>query len=184
MDLTRILESARSGDPSARAEIVRAAYEDLRKIAKVKMANERDGHTLSATALANELAIKLMGDSQIPVAGRPQFMAYVSKAMRHFLIDYARTRGRQKRGGDRERLTFDDALVASREQSEDLLRLHEALERFAAIDARKASVVEMRFFGGMNLEETAYSLGVSPATVKRDWDVAKAWLKRELAGEE
>ena len=181
MDFTEILRSADSGDAAAKAEIVKLAYDDLRRMAQVKLRDERQNHTLTATALANELSVKLLRDDHLPTAGRQQFMAYVSKALRHFLIDYARTRGRQKRGGDRRKLSFDDALAACREQSEDVLRLHEALERLSEIDPRKASVVEMRYFGGMSQEQTADSLDISLATVKRDWDVAKAWLQRELS---
>ncbi len=180
MDLTQILASAQSGDSAARAEVVRAAYEDLRKLAAARMWDERQNHTLTATALVHEVSIKLLNETQLPVAGRAQFMAYVSKAMRHLLIDHARGRGRQKRGGDRKKLVFEDALVASEEQSEELIELHHALERLTEVDRRKADVVEMRYFGGLSIEQTAAALEVSTATVKRDWELAKAWLRREL----
>lgn len=180
MNLTQILQSAQAGDAAARAEILRAAYEDLRKLASHRMRDERQNHTLSATALVHEVSLKLLNDARLPVEGRVQFMAYVSKAMRNLLIDHARTRGRQKRGGDRQKLIFADALIASREQSDDLLELHGALEKLAELDARKAEVVEMRYFGGLSLQDVSGALNVSLATVKRDWDVAKTWLKREL----
>ncbi|MEM7232817.1 MAG: ECF-type sigma factor [Planctomycetota bacterium] len=181
MDLTRIIQSAERGDAEARAEVIRAAYEDLRKLAAARMWDERQDHTLSATALVHEVSIKLLHDTQLPVEGKAQFFAYASSAMRHFLIDHARTKGRQKRGGDRKKLLFEDALTASEEQSEDLVELHHALERFAEVDPRKAQVVEIRYFGGLSLEDTAKALDVSVATVKRDWDVARLWLRRELA---
>ncbi len=180
MDLTLELQRAERGDREARAKIIQAAYEDLRKLAAAKMSDQRLDHTLTSTALVHEVSIKILDDSQVPVANRGQFFAYASKAMRNVLIDHARTRGRQKRGGDRSRFTFDEAVIACREQRDDLLALNDALESLAEIDPRKAQVVEMRYFGGMSNQEIAEALETSLATVKRDWTVAKTWLMREL----
>lgn len=183
MNFTRLLKQASSGDSDARADLIKAAYEDLRRIAEFQMSNEQHNHTLSATALVHEVAIKLLGNTDLPDESRAQFLAYASKAMRNLLVDYARTRGRQKRGGDMKKLPLQDAFVASQEQSEDLLALDSALERLAEIDPRKVNVIEMRYFGGLSIEETAVALNISPATVKRDWEVAKTWLSRELTSD-
>lgn len=180
MELTRILREAETGDEEARAEVLRIAYQDLRALAARKMQFERQDHTLTATALVHEVTLKLLNETSLPTTGRAQFMAYAAKAMRHYLVDHARTAGRQKRGGDRSRVAFDNAVIACHEQSEDLLELHSALEQLAEVDARKAKVVEMRYFGGLSLQETAEVLCVSVATVKRDWEVAKVWLKSQM----
>lgn len=181
MDLTQLIQKAKAGDTQARADLLQAAYDDLRQLAVGRMADERQNHTLTSTALVHEVALKMLDDHQVPVDGRGAFFAYASKAMRNLLIDHARGRGRQKRGGDRERLSFDDALSMVHEQGDHLLELHEALDNLASIDPRKAQVVEMRYFGGLSNAEVAESLEVSVATVKRDWDVAKTWLYRELS---
>lgn len=180
MDITQILQTAAKGDPEARASLIQAAYEDLRKLAAGKMANERQNHTLTSTALVHEVSMKLLNDSHVPTASRGQFFAYASKAMRNLLIDHARTRGRQKRGGDREKFSFDEAMVACEEQRDEFLALNDALETLADVEPRKAQVVEMRYFGGMSNQEIASALEISLATVKRDWEVAKVWLLRQL----
>jgi RNA polymerase sigma factor (TIGR02999 family) len=183
LDVTQILQQAEAGDADARARLIQAAYEDLRQMAAARMTDERQNHTLTSTALVHEVSMKMLTESQLPVANRGQFFSYASKAMRHFLIDYARTRGRQKRGGDRNRFSFDEALVASHEQRDDLLALNDALEELAEIDPRKAQLVEMRYFGGLSNQDIAEALNISLATVKRDWTVAKAWLLKELLSE-
>jgi len=183
VEFTELLKQACAGDSQARADLISAAYEDLRQIAGFQMGNEQINHTLSATGLVHEFAVKLLGNADLPDASRAQFMAYASKAMRHLLVDYARSRSRQKRGGNKQKVSLQDALVASREQSAELLELNSALERLFEIDDRKANVVEMRYFGGLSIEETAAALDVAPATVKRDWDVAKTWLLRELTAD-
>ncbi|MCH5375745.1 MAG: ECF-type sigma factor, partial [Planctomycetes bacterium] len=181
--MTQILQQAEAGDADARARLIQAAYDDLRQMASARMTDERQNHTLTSTALVHEVSMKLLTDSQLPVANRGQFFSYASKAMRHFLIDYARTRGRQKRGGNRNKLSFDEALVASLEQRDELLALNDALEELAEIDPRKAQLVEMKYFGGLSNQDIAESLDISLATVKRDWTVAKAWLLKELLTE-
>lgn len=182
MDVSQILLQAESGSSSARADLIQATYDELRHIAAARMADERQNHTLTSTALVHEVSLKLLNESQLPVRSRGQFLAYAASAMRHYLIDYARSRARQKRGGDRQKLAFDEAVVACQDQPEDLLALHESLETLAEIDPRKARLVEMRYFGGLSNQETADCLGVSLATVKRDWVVAQTWLLAELTG--
>ncbi len=179
-NLTQLLLSAKSGDQQARAELVRLAYDDLHSLAQVQMANQSPGHTLTTTALVNEVSIKLLEKSQTPSGGRAQFLAFASTAMRNVLIDHARAKCRQKRGGGLKPVQLEEALVAAQQQPEELLDLHEALERFAEIDQRRSRVVEMRYFGGMSLVETAEALDVSVGTVKRDWEVARLWLLKEL----
>ena len=181
MDLTQLLGQAENGDAKARANIIQAAYDDLRRLATAKMADERQNHTLTSTALVHEVAMKLLDDDDVPLASRGKFFAYASKAMRNLLIDHARTKGRQKRGGNRQRLAFDEAMTASTEQRDDFLALNAALDTLAELEPRKAQVVEMRYFGGLSNEEVASALNVSLATVKRDWAVAKTWLKCELS---
>ena len=183
MDLTQILDSARSGNEDARNQLVQAAYEDLRKIATARMRNQSMDHTLTATALVNEVSLKMLNESRLNVASSSEFLAYASTAMRHLLIDHARTKGRQKRGGDRKKFSFDEAIVACDTQSEDFLALNSALEELAAVKPRNAKVVEMRYYGGMSNQEVADALGISLATVKRDWVVAKSWLMTALADE-
>ena len=181
MDITQILQTAESGDSNARATLIEAAYNDLRQLAAKRMAAERQDHTLTTTALVHEVTIKLLDESRVPMASRGQFFAYVARAMRNLLIDHARAKGCQKRGADRQWFTFEEAIVASQEQSGDLIALNEALENLAEVDARKAQVVELRYFGGMTNDEVASSLKISKATVKRDWDLAKGWLLQQLS---
>ena len=181
MDLTEILQRVKGGDPQARHSLIQTAYDELRKLAAAKMSDQRNDHTLTSTALVHEVAMKLLAESQLPMGNRGQFFAYASKAMRNLLIDYARSRGAQRRGGDRQRFALDEVAIACREQSEDLLALNDALEQLEQSQSRKAQVVEMRYFGGMSNQEVASALQISVATVKRDWDVAKALLLRELS---
>ena len=131
----------------------------------------------------HEVSLELLAQSDISARNQSQFLALAAKAMRNLLVDYSRERGRQKRGGDRHKLSLEEDLVACEEQDEALLDLHEALQRFAQINARKSQVVELRYFGGLSIGETADVLGISSATVKRDWEVARAWLLRELRSE-
>lgn len=184
MDLSRVLELAEQGNVEARGNLIQAAYDDLHRLAAAKMADERIGHTLTSTALLHEVSLKMLADTELPTQGRAQFFAYASKAMRNFLIDYARTRGRQKRGGNAKKFSLDEAVVACQEQKDELLALNDALDALSQLEPRKAQVVEMRYFGGLTNQEVADSLGVSLATVKRDWEVAKTWLLHTLQQEE
>lgn len=180
MDVSELLQQAQRGDQEARADLVRVAYDDLRQLARGQMRDQRPDHSLTSTALVHEVSARLLEKSQIPSASRGEFMAYVATAMRRVLIDHARTKDRQKRGGKRQRLQLDEAFTAAQEQPTELLELDDALKRLQEIDQRRSRVVEMRYFAGMSIEEVAEALEVSPATVKRDWSVAKMWLAREL----
>jgi len=157
-------------------------YEELRRLAAAYIRRERPGQTLQPTALVHEAYLRLMKDKPGRWQNRAHFCAIAAHSMRQILIERARARGAQKRGGARHRVTLDDALVAGGERSIDLIALDEAMERLAAFDPEQARLVELRFFGGLTVEETAEAMDISPATVKRHWAVACAWLARELQG--
>ena len=144
------------------------------------MGHERPGHTLQATALVNEAFLRLIDVKRVQWQNRAHFFAMASRAMRHILVDAARAKGYQKRGGGAQKVSFDEALVVTNEPGADLVALDDALSALAQFDARKSQVVEMRFFGGLSVEETAEALSVSSDTVMRDWRLAKVWLLREL----
>ncbi len=180
MAITEILQTVKSNNPDARVQLIEAAHHELRRIAGKRMARERDNHTLSSTALVNEVSLRLLRDGNFPTESRGRFFAYVAKAMRNHLIDHARSKGRQIRGGNRERISFDETMTVSDEQNEDLLALNEVLEDLAEQESRQAQVVEMKYFGGLSNIEIAYALNVSIATVKRDWDTARTWLRAKL----
>src|SRR4249920_3709364 len=146
------------------------------------MAGERAGHSLQATALVNEAYIRLVDANDVQWHDRAHFLAVAARVMRRILVDHARTRHAQKRGGDAVQVTFDEGLVITNEPREDFVALDDALEALATFDERKSRVVELRFFGGLSVEETALALKVSPATVIGDWRLAKAWLQREMRG--
>jgi RNA polymerase sigma-70 factor (ECF subfamily) len=146
------------------------------------MAGERAGHSLQATALVNEAYLRLISAKDVPWRDRAHFLAVAARVMRRILVDHARSRHYQKRGGDAVRVTLDEAVVVAGEPDQDFVALDEALTALAAVDARKSQVVEMRFFGGLTIDETAEALQVSRDTVKRDWNMAKLWLLRELRG--
>ena len=157
-------------------------YNELHQLAARKLRSERDGHTLSTTALVHEAWLELNKLNRIQWQNRGHFLAVAAQAMRRILIDYAVARRRQKRGGGQELVSLDhgDALAIANERADELVELDDALARLQAIDERQARVVECRFYGGMSVEETAEALNVSPATVKREWAIARAWLNREL----
>ena len=147
------------------------------------MAGERAGHSLQATALVNEAYIRLIDANDVQWHDRAHFLAVAARVMRRILVDHARTRHARKRGGDATQVTFDEGLVVSNEPREDFVALDDALEALATFDERKSRVVELRFFGGLSVEETASVLKVSPDTVMRDWRLAKVWLQREMRGD-
>lgn len=157
-------------------------YEELRRLAARYMKGERRDHTLDATALVNEAYLRLIEVQHVQWNNRAHFFAMAATLMRRILVDAARARGYQKRGGGAPMLSLEEALVVSTQPGADLVALDDALTALAAIDARKSQVVEMRFFGGLSLEETAEALHVSRDTVKRDWRMAKLWLLREMGG--
>ena len=146
------------------------------------MAGERAGHSLQATALVNEAYLRLINAKNVAWHDRAHFLAVAARVMRRILVDHARSRHYQKRGGDAVRVSVDEALIVAGEPDQDVVAIDEALTALAAVDARKSQVVEMRFFGGLTVEETAEALGVSRDTVNRDWKIAKLWLLRELRG--
>jgi len=147
------------------------------------MAGERVGHSLQATALVNEAYLRLKGGKAVACFDRAHFLAVSARVMRRILVDHARSRRYQKRGGQAARVTFDEALVVAAEPRQDFVALDEALEALAKFDARKSRVIELRFFGGLSVEEAASLLKVSPDTVMRDWRLAKAWLQRAMRGD-
>src|SRR5688572_21097394 len=155
-------------------------HAELRRLARRHMGHERPGHTLQATALVNEAYLRLIDVRQIQWQNRAHFFAMSARLMRRILVDFARARHYQKRGGGAQKVTFDEALAVSHERGGELVALDDALVALAAVDPRKSQVVEMRFFGGLSVEETAEALHVSVDTVMRDWKLAKVWLLREL----
>jgi RNA polymerase sigma factor (TIGR02999 family) len=173
------------GDATTNERLLAQVYAELRRQAERAMRREDGGHTLQATALVHEAYLRL-ADQRVAWRSRAHFFGVAAQLMRRILVDHARERHAAKRGGGARVVTLDDAAAAgagtgSAEETIDLLALHEALERLAALDAGQARVVELRYFGGLGVEETAELLGVSPATVKREWSVARAWLRRELS---
>ena len=179
-DVTLLLDRAHRGDVAARDALLSALYDELRGLARACFRGERPGHSLQATAIVNEVCLRLLASETLPGKTRSQFLAFVAKAMRHVLLDHARHKKRQKRGGGKERVPLDSDLLVEEEPSLDLVALNEALDRLAQIEPRKAQVVELRYFGGMSLPEVAAHLEVSLNTVKRDWEVARTWLQVEV----
>lgn len=183
-NVTRLLSAWQAGDEEALERLLPLVYDDLRRIADRRLAGERAGHTLQATALVHEAYLRLVDHDRIQWQGRAHFLALAATTMRRILVDHARKQRAAKRGGDAVTLTLDEDLAGGREPEVDLVALDQALERLAAEEPRQARVVELRFFGGLTVRETAEVLDVSPATVKLDWSVARAWLFRELGGSE
>lgn len=180
---TALLLAWNRGEPEALDALLPLVYEELRRVAAHYMRRERADHTLQATALVNEAYLRLIEVKRVRWENRAHFFAMASRLMRRILVDAARSRDHQKRGGGAPMLSLDEALVVPCEPGDDLVALDEALTALAAVDARKSQVVEMRFFGGLDIDETAEALHVSRDTVKRDWRVAKLWLLRELGGD-
>jgi RNA polymerase sigma factor (TIGR02999 family) len=178
--VTDLLLSWRNGDESALADLIPIVHDELYRLARNQMRAERDGHTLQTTALVNEAYLRLIDLSRVRWQDRAHFFAMSARLMRQILVDHARSRQAHKRGGRARHVPFDEALVVSAEYGTDLVRLHDALDALAIVDERKSRVVELRFFGGLSVEETAEALGVSGPTVLRDWRLAKTWLLREL----
>jgi RNA polymerase sigma factor (TIGR02999 family) len=182
-DITELLLSWSGGDRDAPAKLMPLVYDELRRLARDHLRRERPGHTLQPTALVNEVYLRLVDQRRVSWQTRAQFFGLAAQLMRHVLVDHARSRAAAKRGGPAHKLSLDEACMAPEEVAAELVALDEALVRLAAVDERKSRVVEMRFFGGLSVEETAEALGVSDKTVMRDWRIAKVWLHRELGGE-
>ena len=179
-EVTQLLLAWGDGDKAAFEQLAEVVYNDLRRVAGRLMSQERAGQTLRTTALVNEAFLRLIDINKVQWQNRAQFFAMSATLMRRILVDAARSRNYQKRGGGVNKVTFDEAGVVV-EPGRDLIALDDALKELAAIDERKSKVVEMRFFGGLTVEETAAALGVSPETVMRDWKSAKRWLVQQLA---
>jgi RNA polymerase sigma factor (TIGR02999 family) len=179
-DVTSLLEAWNRGDASALDRLIPIVYDDLRRVAGRRLRMEREGHTLSATALVHETYLRLMGQHPSHLQNRSHFFAVASELMRRILVDHARRRGASKRGGGAVRITLDAAVAGGASPDLDLVAVDDALTELAALDTRQARIVEMRFFGGLSAEEAAEVLGISRATVERDWGLARAWLYRRL----
>jgi RNA polymerase sigma-70 factor, ECF subfamily len=181
--VTQLLQAWGQGDAAAFEQLVPVVHAELRRIARRQMGHERAGHTLQPTALVNEAYLRLVDINQIQWQDRAHFFAMSSRLMRRVLVDAARARGYQKRGAGAQQVSLHEEMARTEEQGADVLALDAVLEKLAAIDPRKSQVVEMRFFGGLSIEETAEALDVSVRTVKRDWTMSKLWLLRELKKE-
>ena len=180
-NITKLLVDWRNGDQEALDQLMPLVYDELRRMANHYMRNERKGHTLQTSALVNEAYLRLVDHENIDWQNRSHFFGLAAQAMRRILVDHARSRNYQKRGGNAERVSLDEAANFAEERATELIALDEALQELAKLDPRKSRIVEMRYFGGLTGEETAEALGISTATVARDWETAKAWLLRELS---
>lgn len=180
--ITQMLLAWSNGDQAALGSLMPLVYDELRKVAARHLRGQRPGHTLQTTALVNEAYLRLIDASQVRWQNRAHFFAVSAQLMRRILVDFARSRNYQKRGGGAERVSLDEAMAVAPERGADLLALDEALTRLQSLNPRQAQVVELRYFGGLSEEETAEALKISVRTVRRDWNFARAWLHRELTG--
>jgi RNA polymerase sigma factor (TIGR02999 family) len=181
-EVTNLLGQWSHGDDAALAELTPLVYDELRRIAHRHMGGQRPDHTLQTTALVNEAYLRLADQTNPNWQSRAHFFAVAARAMRQIVVDYARSQQSQKRGGGLLRIELDEAAIVSPAESKEIVDLHEALERLATLDSRKAQVVELKYFGGLNYDEMAEVLKISRVTVRRDWEFARAWLHTELHG--
>ena len=181
-EVTELLLAWSEGDQDALDRLMPLVYGELRQLAQSYMRRERAGHTLQTTALIHEAYLRLIDAKKTRLENRAHFFAVASRLMRQILVDFARSRGYQKRGGGAQQVALDDAMVIGQPRDEDLVALDEALTALAGVDERKARVVELRFFGGLTESEMSETLKVSPETVRRDWRLAKSWLLLKLSG--
>jgi RNA polymerase sigma factor (TIGR02999 family) len=179
--VTALLLELSGGNRAVVDELIPFLYHELKRIAAAQLRRERPGHTLQATALVHEAYLKLVDQRQVTWRNRAHFFGVAAQVMRRILLDYAKGRARGKRGGDVRKTSLDEALMVSYDRAFELVQIDEALQRLETFDQRQAKVVEMRFFGGLSVKETAEALGVSEPTVKREWAMAKAWLYREVS---
>jgi RNA polymerase sigma factor (TIGR02999 family) len=179
--ISQLLLRWSDGDSSAREKLMPLVYDELRRLARKYLRHERANHTLQPTALVNEAYLRLVDQHSVLWQNRAQFFGLAAKLMRNILVDHARSREAAKRGGQHYSVSVSELDRFSKSSEVDLVVLHEALERLAAYDNQKSRIVELRFFGGLTIEETAKVLGISHATVERDWKMARAWLRRELS---
>jgi RNA polymerase sigma-70 factor, ECF subfamily len=180
--VTQLLVAWGGGDSAALNELMPLVYEELHRLAHHYMSRERPGHTLQSSALVNEAFVRLVDQREVRWQNRAHFFGIAAQMMRRILVDYARQRRFIKRGGDPRQVLLDEAMIVSEERAADVVALDDALKGLAEIDQRKSQIVELRFFGGLSIEETAEVLGVSPGTIMRDWTLAKAWLRRAVLG--
>jgi RNA polymerase sigma factor (TIGR02999 family) len=179
-EVTQLLAAWGNGEEVAREQLMSLVYDELHRLAHNYMRRESPGHTLQTSALVNEAFVRLVDQKNVQWQSRAHFYAIAAQMMRRILVDYARSRNYAKRGGGARQVSLDEGLIVSDERSAEVINVHEALERLAVFDARKGQIVELRFFGGLSIEETAEVLAVSKGTVMRDWTLAKAWLRREM----
>jgi len=178
--VTQLLVAYSAGDRAALDELMPLVYEELRQMAHHYISRERPGHTLQTSALINEAYIRLVDQKNIQWQDRAHFFGIAARLMRQVLVDYARKRSYAKRGGDARRMPLEEVMIVSEERAADVVALDDALKSLAEIDPRQSQIVELRFFGGLSIEETAEVLAVSPGTIMRDWTLAKAWLRRAI----
>jgi len=181
-DVSLLLHAWRGGDQAALDQLLPLVHQELHRLAHIYMARERANHTLQTTALINEAYLRLVDADKVDWQDRTHFFAIAAKVMRRILVDFARSRGYQKRAGHRKEVSLDEAMLISPNPDHDLAKLDDALMTLAEFDPRKAKVVELRFFGGLDLDETARVLKVSRDTVKRDWRLARTWIYSEMTG--
>jgi RNA polymerase sigma factor (TIGR02999 family) len=181
-DVTALLENWSNGDPQALERLMPLVYDELRRLARNYLRHERPDHTLQCTALVHEAYIRMVNQKEVSWQNRSHFFGVAAQSIRHILVDYARAYQTAKRGSGAHKLSLDAAMGVPAGQDIDLIALDDALNQLAAIDAQQGRVVELRFFGGLSIEETAAVLKISPATVKREWVMAKAWLFQNLSG--
>lgn|SRR5512143_2997946 len=179
--VTELLVDWSKGDQKALDELIPLVYGELRRLASRYLRRERPDHTLQTTALVHEAYLRLVDQRDGNWRNRAQFFGVAAQLMRRILVDYARSHGASKRGGDYRRIPFDDVIISAEEKDASLLAVDEALNVLALIDPQQSRVIELRIFGGLTVEEVAESLGISPRTVKREWSVAKAWLHRQIS---
>jgi RNA polymerase sigma-70 factor (ECF subfamily) len=179
-DLNELLIQASAGNRHAAAIFMESLYEDFRRVAAAQLKREPPGHTLQPTALVHEAFLRLIDQRRVDWQGRSHFIAVGAQAMRRILVDHARAAGRIKRGGERRRVELNEQLTVSPRDNEDVIAIDDALNDLAKLDPRQAKIVELRFFGGMTNEEVAHVLGVSRATIDRQWRAIKAWLREQL----
>lgn len=182
--VTQLLKAWSHGDQSARDQVMSLVYQELRRMAHRHMRKERPGHTLQTSALVHEAYVRLVDQTEVEWRNRAHFYGIAAQMMRRILVDHARSRQYAKRGGDARPVSLDEGAIVSEARTAEVMALDEALVSLAAVDQRKSQIVELRFFGGLSIEETAGVLAVSPGTVMRDWTLAKAWLRREMSATE
>lgn len=182
-EVTQLLVAWSNGDSAARDALMPLVHDELRRLAHRYMDRERGNHTLQTSALVNEAYLRLIDQKDVHWQNRAHFFGIAARIMRRILVDYARKRGFAKRGGNLQPVTFDEAMIVSPERAAEVVALDDALNCLAELDQRKSQIIELRFFGGLSVEETAEVLGVSAGTVMRDWTFAKAWLRREITNQ-